>query len=141
MSRSHSNPREVVFQHAQFSGGGSNMTIAGTKALTDTGMNDLAIDGRVNLSLLNLVSKDAFFSGLADTSMRISGPNSTARLVGTANVVNGGVSAFLGTDRFTTDRIQARLIFTSDQVEIEQASGYLGGGKFTATRWGNAERF
>jgi len=126
-------PRQITFNHAQFSGGGSNMTIAGTKALTDTGNNDLAINGRVNLSLLDLVSKDAFFSGLADTSMHISGPNATARLVGSATVVNGGISAFLGTDRFTADRIQAKLIFTSDQVEIEQASGYLGGGQFTAT--------
>jgi translocation and assembly module TamB len=130
------NTREIVFEKARFAGGGSNMTIAGTKALTDTGVNDLSIDGRVNLTLLNLVSKDTFFSGFADTSMRISGPNSTARLVGTASVVNGAVSAFLGTDRFTADRVQARLIFTSDQVEIEQASGYLGGGKFTATGGG-----
>ena len=65
--------------------------------------------------------------------MQISGPNATARLVGSATIVNGGVSAFLGTDRFTANRIQAKLIFTSDQVEIEQASGYLGGGQFTAT--------
>jgi translocation and assembly module TamB len=127
------NTQQIVFNHAQFSGGGSNMTIAGTKALTATGTNDLAIDGRVNLSLLNLVSKDAFFSGLADTAMRISGPNATARLVGSANIINGGVSAFVGTDRFTANRIQAKLIFTTNQVEIEQATGYLGGGQFNAT--------
>ncbi|HTH51604.1 MAG TPA: translocation/assembly module TamB domain-containing protein, partial [Pyrinomonadaceae bacterium] len=30
-------------------------------------------------------------------------------------------------------RIEGRLIFTTDQVEIEQAHGYLGGGQFTAT--------
>jgi translocation and assembly module TamB len=126
-------PGQITFTQARFSGGGSNMTIAGTKALTATGNNDLSIDGRVNLSLLNLASKDAFFSGFADTTMRISGPNATARLVGSATIVNGGVSAFLGTDRFTADRIQAKLIFTTDQVEIEQATGYLGGGQFTAT--------
>lgn len=130
------NKREVFFEKARFSGGGSNMTISGTKALTDDAMNDLAIDGRVNLTLLNLFSKDTFFAGLADTSIRLSGPNSTARLSGTADVVNGSVASFLGTDRFTADRIKARLIFTSDQVEVEEASGYLGGGKFTANGGG-----
>lgn len=130
------NKREVIFEKARFSGGGSNMTIAGTKALSDDAINDLSIDGRVNLTLLNLFSKDTFFAGLADTAIRLSGPNSTARLSGTANVVNGSVASFLGTDRFTADRIKARLIFTTDQVEVEEATGYLGGGKFTASGGG-----
>lgn len=133
------NSREVIFEKARFSGGGSNMTIAGTKALSDDAINDLSIDGRVNLTLLNLFSKDTFFGGLADAAIRLSGPNSTARLSGTANVVNGSVASFLGTDRFTADRIKARLIFTSDQVEVEEATGYLGGGKFTASGGGTLD--
>lgn len=133
------NSREINFEKARFSGGGSNMTIAGTKALTDDGINDLSIDGRVNLTLLNLLSKDTFFAGFADTSVRLSGPNTTARLSGTANIINGSVAAFLGTDRFTADRIKARLIFTTDQVEVEEATGYLGGGKFTASGGGTLD--
>lgn len=123
-------PREIIFEKARFAGGGSNMTIAGTKALTPDGVNNLSIDGRVNLKLLNLASKDVFFSGFADTSVRLLGPNSTARLSGTANIVNGSVATFLGSDRFTVDRLKARVIFTSNQVEVEEATGYLGGGKF-----------
>src|SRR5204863_8811837 len=92
------NTREINFERARFSGGGSNMTIAGTKSLTDTGVNNLAIEGRVNLSLLNVISRDAFFVGYADTSIRLVGPNSTARITGTANVVNGSVAALLGSD-------------------------------------------
>ena len=130
------NTQEVVFEKARFGGGGSNMTISGTKALTDDGVNNLSIDGRVNLNLLNLATKDTFFSGFADTSVRLSGPNATARLSGTANVVNGSVAAFVGSDRFTFERVKARVIFTTNQVEIEEASGYLGGGKFTATGGG-----
>ncbi len=65
--------REIIFESARFSGGGSNLTIAGTKALTDEGNNDLSIDGRVNLSLLNVVpgisASDTFFAGFADVSM------------------------------------------------------------------------
>jgi translocation and assembly module TamB len=130
------NTQEIVFEKARFSGGGSNMTIAGTKALTDTGVNDLSIDGRVNLNLLNVISKDTFFSGFADTSVRFVGLNSTARISGTANIVNGSVATFLGSDRFQFDRVNARIIFTTNQFEVDDASGYLGGGKFTASGGG-----
>lgn len=130
------NTREINFEKARFAGGGSNMTIAGIKALTDDGINSLSIDGRVNLNLLNLTTKDTFFSGFADTSIRLSGPNSTAHLSGTANIVNGSVATFLGSDRFTVDRLKARIIFTSNQVQVEEATGYLGGGKFTASGGG-----
>ena len=130
------NTKEIVFEKARFAGGGSNMTITGTKALTADGENNLSIDGRVNLSLVNLAAKDTFFSGFADASVRLLGPNSTARLSGTANVVNGSVATFVGSDRFTFDRVKARVIFTTNQVEVEEATGYLGGGKFVATGGG-----
>ncbi len=134
-------PSEIVFERARFAGGGSNMTIAGRKALTDTGLNDLTIDGRVNLNILNAFVKDTFFSGFADTAVRLYGPNRTALVSGTANMVNASVAAFLGTDRFTADRIKARVIFTSNQVEIEQAEGYLGGGRFTGEGGGTLQGF
>ena len=51
-------------------------------------------------------------------------------------IVNGSVATFLGSDRFTVDRLKARVIFTSNQVEIEEATGYLGGGKFHASGGG-----
>ncbi|MEO7538403.1 MAG: translocation/assembly module TamB domain-containing protein [Pyrinomonadaceae bacterium] len=133
------NTREIVFESARFAGGGSNMTISGTKALTEEGVNNLSIDGRVNLNLLNLATRDTFFAGFADASVRLSGPNSTARLSGTANVLNGSVATFLGSDRFTVDRLKAKVIFTTNQVEIEEATGYLGGGKFTGSGGGTLD--
>lgn len=127
----------INFVRARFVGGGTNMTVSGTKALIATADNDLAIDGRVNLNLLNLVSKDAFFSGFADTSIRYFGRNDgSARLSGTANVVNGSVATFLGSDRFTMNRLKARVIFTSDQFAFEEATGFLGGGRFNASGGG-----
>lgn len=135
------NPREIIFEKARFSGGGSNMTIAGTKALTDDGINNLTVDGRVNLNLINPFIKDTFFSGFADTAIRFLGPNRTALISGTANVVNGSVATFLGSDRFTVDRLKARMIFTSNQVEIEEATGYLGGGRFTGSGGGTLDGF
>ncbi len=125
--------REIVFENAKFAGGGSNVTISGTKAFTDNGVNDLSVDGRISLNLLNLAVKDTFFAGNADVAIRIAGPNKTARLSGTASTENASVAAFIGTDRLTLERIKTRVIFTSNQAEIEQMTGYLGGGKFIAT--------
>jgi translocation and assembly module TamB len=130
------NAREIRFENARFAGGGSNMVIAGTKALGETAINNLSLEGRVNLNLVNLFVKDTFFAGFADTKMTLSGPNRTAILSGTADIVNGSIASFIGSDRFTADRISGRLIFTSDQVELVSASGFLGGGKFRASGGG-----
>jgi len=129
-------PKRIEFVQARFAGSGSNMTIAGSKALADGVENNLTIDGRVNLNLLNLAARDTFFAGFADTSVRLFGPNSNPRLTGISNVVNGSIATFLGSDRYSMERVQARIIFTSDQVELEQAAGYLGGGRFTASGGG-----
>lgn len=129
-------PSEIDFQSARFSGGGSNVTISGVKAITATGVNSLAIDGRVNLALLNAIpqvaSTDTFFGGFADVSIRLSGVNETARVSGTATMRNAAVAAFIGSSRLTFDRLNGRILFTSNQAQIESAEGYLGGGKFTA---------
>jgi translocation and assembly module TamB len=129
------NTREIVFESAHFAGGGSNMTIAGTKALADDAVEDLSIQGRVNLALANLVLKDtdAFFGGFANVSVHYSGPKTSARLVGTADVDNGSVAAFIGSDRISFDRIKTHIIFTANNAQIEDATGFLGGGKFTAS--------
>lgn len=129
------NTREIVFENAHFAGGGSNMTIAGTKAIADDAVEDLSITGRINLALANLVFKDtdAFFGGFATVSVHYAGPKSTARLVGTADVENGSVATFIGSDRISFDRIKGRVIFTANQAEIENATGFLGGGRFTAS--------
>lgn len=126
------NAREVVFENAKFAGSGSNMAIAGTKALAADAVNDLSINGRISLNLVNLFTKDTFYAGLADVAVRITGQNTQSRLSGTASTENASFAAFIGTDRLTLDRIRARVIFSSDQADIENMSGYLGGGKFTA---------
>ena len=128
---------ELVFESAKFSGSGSNMAITGTVAFSESGNNNLAVDGRVNLSLLNIIpqiaASDTFFSGYADVAVRVTGPKGAPRLSGSANLDNGAIATFIGTDRITVDRLKARVIFTSNQAQIENATGYLGGGKFTAS--------
>lgn len=127
------NSKEVVVSNAKFSGGGSNLVVSGTKALRDEGMNNFSIDGRINLSILNLASKNIFFAGLADVNVRLTGPNKTARLNGEAEIQNASTSAFIGSERVSFERIKGRVIFTSNQVQIDELNGFLGGGKFTAS--------
>jgi translocation and assembly module TamB len=129
------NTREIVFESAHFAGGGSNMTIAGTKAIADDAVEDLSITGRVNLALANLVFRDtdAFFGGFANVSVRYTGPKLTARLVGTADLENGSIATFLGNDRISFERVKGRVIFTANNAQIENATGFLGGGRFTAS--------
>ncbi len=126
-------PREVNFDNAKFAGGGSNMTISGTKGIVDDAENNLEINGKVNLSLLNLAKTDVFFAGVADVAVRLNGPNKVSRLTGTATSDNATVATFIGSDRLTFERVKARVIFTSNQAEVEEATGYLGGGKFNGS--------
>ncbi|MBS1796859.1 MAG: translocation/assembly module TamB domain-containing protein [Acidobacteria bacterium] len=124
---------QVVVDNAKFAGAGSNLTISGTKALTANGINNLNVDGQINLSILNAVSPNAFFAGLADVNVRVTGPNQTARLNGTAEMRNASASAFIGTERISFERLKGRIIFTSNQAQIDELTGFLGGGKFTAS--------
>ncbi len=126
------NSREIVIESAKFAGGGSNVVVSGTAALRDDGINNFLVDGRINLSVLNLASKNAFFAGLADVSMRLTGPNLTARLNGSVDLQNASAAVFVGSERITFERIRGRAIFTSNQAQIEEIRGFLGGGKFTA---------
>lgn len=127
------NTQEVVIESAKFSGGGTNLVVSGTKALTENGVNNLTADGTVNLRLLDALATDVFFSGLANVNVRLSGPNSTAKLVGSADVNNASVSAFVGTERLTLQRVKGRILFTSNQAQIDELSGFLGGGRVTAS--------
>lgn len=127
------NDRELNVESAKFSGGGSNISIRGTKAFSENAVNDLSVDGIISLNLLNLATKDVFFAGLADVSIRLTGTNAASRISGTSSTETAAVAAFVGKDRLTLDRIKSRIVFSADQADIEEMSGYLGGGKFTAT--------
>lgn len=130
-------PSEINFQSARFSGGGSNLTVSGIYALTEKGVNSFAVDGRVNLALLNAIpqiaTSDTFFGGYATVAVRVAGPKTNSRISGTATMENAAVAAFIGSSRLTFDRLKGRILFASNQAQIESAEGYLGGGKFTAT--------
>ncbi|MDH3492127.1 MAG: hypothetical protein OEM82_01140, partial [Acidobacteriota bacterium] len=128
---------EVVFENAKFAGGGSNLVVSGKKAFTDSGINNLAIDGRVNLGIVRAFSrntlKNIFLNGVADIEIRLSGVNRTSRLNGTAILENGSAATFVGANRISFERVNGRIRFTTNQVQIEQVTAFLGGGKVTAS--------
>ena len=126
------NAREIVVENAKFSGGGSNILVNGTVALTDGGVNNLTVDGKINLSVFNALSKNTFFAGLADVSVRLTGTD-TARLNGSAELQNASAATFIGTERISFDRIKGRIIFTTNQAQIDNLSAFLGGGRITAS--------
>jgi len=126
------NSREVIVENAKFAGGGTNIVVTGSKALTEDGINNLTVDGRVNLSVLNALSKNTFVDGFASVAVRLTGENASARLNGTAELQNVGVSTFIGSDRLSLNRIKGRILFTSNQAQIDELTGFLGGGRITA---------
>src|SRR5688572_5245171 len=130
-------PSQITFVSAEFEGGGSNVSVTGTYAISTGGLNSLSVEGRVNLALLNVIgplkSADTFFGGFADASMRLGGTYEKPELSGSANLVNASLATFVGDERLTFERMNGRILFTSQQAQIERLSGYLGGGEFTAT--------
>ncbi|MCB1023809.1 MAG: hypothetical protein KDB79_05445, partial [Acidobacteria bacterium] len=124
---------EVAVTNAKFAGGGSNLVVHGTKAFTDDGINNLSLDGKINLRILNAISKNIFFSGLSDVAIRLTGINKNSRLNGSASIENASASTFIGSERVTFERLKGSMIFTTNQVQIERLTGFLGGGAITAT--------
>ena len=120
------------------------MNVAGRIALSDSATNDLRVEGRINLGLIPALARDSFrdvlIAGFAENvRINYTGPTSAARLSGEAEVINGSVATFLSSNRLQADRIKARVIFSSDQVQVVDAHGYLGGGEFTATGGGRLD--
>ena len=127
------NSKEIVFESAKFNGGGSNIVVGGSKALTDDGINNLTVNGTVNLRILNALSPNTFFSGLTEVDIRLTGPNKTARLNGEAIAQNASIATFVGSERLTFERVKGRVLFTSNQAQIDELTGFLGGGRVSIT--------
>ncbi len=128
----------VTIDTAHFSGGGTNLAVSGTKALTDETLNNLSINGRMDLRVLNALSSDFFFSGVADVGMTLTGANKVARLNGVARLERGSLSTFIGPERVTLDSLTGCVIFNTKQVLIgcndnssggDRIAGRLGGGE------------
>ena len=126
-------PNEVALDSARFTGPGTNIVLDGTIASGSGGKQSLDINGDLNLRVLNGVSPDFFSSGTAQVAMRINGSFEAPRVIGTASVNNGSVSALIGNERWTVSNLKAAIRFTANQAQIDSFDGMLGGGRISAT--------
>jgi translocation and assembly module TamB len=124
---------EVVFDRAQLTGTGTNIVLDGAIAVAEGGKENLSVDGRLNLRVINGLSPDVFSSGTADIAVRLSGSYEQPRVNGTASLSGASVAALVGNDRWQVSNIKSVLRFTADQAQIESFAGTLGGGRVTAS--------
>jgi translocation and assembly module TamB len=124
---------ELSFEQTQFTGPGTNISLAGTLALASGGRQNLTVDGRLNLRVLNGLSPDFFSSGTAEIAVRVIGSYEQPRLTGTASLTGASVSVLLGNERWMISNLKSTLRFTSDQAQIETLTGTLGGGRINVT--------
>lgn len=122
-------PDEIFFERTQFTGPGTNVTFGGTAALTAAGRQNLSVDGKLNLRVLNSISPDVFLAGGAEVSVRVTGTNLDPRLSGTASVAGASFSTLITTQRLSITNINGRVRFTSNAAQIESLTGLLGGGR------------
>jgi translocation and assembly module TamB len=124
---------EVIFDHAQLTGTGTNISIDGAIAVAEGGKETLSVDGRLNLRVLNGLSPDLFLSGTSDIAVRVSGSYGQPRVNGTASLSGASVAVLVGNDRWQVSNIKSVLRFSADQAQIESFAGTLGGGHVTAS--------
>ncbi len=130
---------EVTVENAKFGGAGSNVVVNGTKALNENGVNNLTLNGKMNMRIIDKFTRNTFFGGIADLGISLTGTNKDARLSGTAETSNATIATFVNSERLTFDRIKAKVLFTSNQLQIQNAIGYVGGGKVVGSGGGVIE--
>lgn len=126
-------PNELTFDTTRFTGPGTNIVLNGTLATASGGRQNLAVNGDLNMRVLNGISPDFFSSGTAEVAVRINGTFEDPRVIGTAALNNASVSVLLGNERWTVANLRAALRFTANQAQIDSLNGTIGGGRISAT--------
>jgi translocation and assembly module TamB len=126
-------PNEVIFHDSHLTGTQTNVTVGGAIATNAGGRNTLAINGRINLRILGLVSPDVFSSGIAELAVNVGGTYENQRVTGRASVAGATISVYLGDQRITLANLQGVVLFNAHQAQIEKLAGTLGGGNFTVS--------
>ena len=123
----------VTIDNARFVGSGSNIVVNGTAVFAGEGMSNLAVEGTINLRVLNFISNNQFFGGLANVSVRLMGTANNARLTGAATLDNANFTTIISNQRTTFTNIKGRVLFTTNQAQIERLEARLGGGTIVAS--------
>lgn len=124
---------ELVVHETHLTGNQTNVTLGGSIATSPGGRNTLAINGRVNLRILNLQSPDIISSGVAVLNVMVGGTYENTRITGRASVTGASVSIYLGDQRVALSNLNGAILFNAKQMQIEKATGTIGGGQISAT--------
>ncbi|MBA2502376.1 MAG: translocation/assembly module TamB domain-containing protein [Pyrinomonadaceae bacterium] len=122
-------PDEVFFERTRFTGPGTNLLLGGTAALGAGGRQNLTVDGELNLRVLNGISPNVFLAGAARVGVRLNGTYEDPRLTGTASVAGASFSTLISDERLTLSSINGLVRFNSNQAQIDNLTGRLGGGR------------
>ncbi|MDT7604220.1 MAG: translocation and assembly module TamB, partial [Acidobacteriota bacterium] len=126
-------PSEVTFDRTRFTGPNTNLVFGGTAALGAGGRQNFSVNGDLNLRVLNGISRDNFFAGVAHLEARVTGSFESPRVTGLATVSDATFSTLIQDQRLTAQNINGAIRFTADRAEIESLTGVLGGGRINVT--------
>ncbi|HLL77744.1 MAG TPA: translocation/assembly module TamB domain-containing protein, partial [Pyrinomonadaceae bacterium] len=126
-------PTEVTFDRTQFTGPSTNLTFGGTAALAAAGRQNFTVNGDLNLRVLNGLSRNNFFAGVAKVEVRVAGTFADPDVTGLATVANATVSTLVEDERLTLQNINGAIRFTADRAEIQSLTGTMGGGRINVT--------
>lgn len=126
-------PDQITFTKTQFTGPNTNVTFGGTLALGPGGVENLTVDGKLDLRILKGISPDVFLSGAADAHLRVAGTYAAPRINGVAALTNASVSTLVGDQRLTVSNVKGSVRFNESQAQIDSLTGRLGGGTVSVT--------
>ncbi|MDQ3907229.1 MAG: translocation/assembly module TamB domain-containing protein, partial [Acidobacteriota bacterium] len=126
-------PNEITFDRTRFTGPSTNLVFGGTAALGAGGRQNFTVNGDLNLRVLNGLSRNNFFTGVAKLEARVAGTFESPRVTGLVTVADASAQTLLGNERLTAQNINGTIRFTADRAEIESLTGTLGGGRFGVT--------
>ena len=132
---------QITFDNTRFVGSGSNLVVSGTAYFGGSGTNSLAVDGRINLGILNSISPNQFFGGFADITARVTGTTENPRFVGTASLENAAFATLVGDSRLSLTNLNGQVLFNSNQVQVPSLEGRLGNGRVVASGGAVLENF
>lgn len=126
-------PSEVTFDRTRFTGPNTNLVFGGTAALGASGRQNFSINGDLNLRVLNGLSRNNFFAGVARIEARVTGSFEEPRVTGLATVSDATLSTLVEDQRITVQNVNGVVRFTADRAEVQSLTGTLGGGRIGVT--------
>ena len=123
----------LTFTRTQFTGTNTNLTLGGTLALAPGVSHSLAVNGKLDLRVLKGLSPDLFLNGSAEANVRVAGTFEQPRINGTASLTNASLSILLADERLSITNVTGGVRFNSNQAQIDQLTGVLGGGRVWVT--------